>query len=67
VTLITLGVVGLGALNSTYIRPYGSSLGQLVLAGLALAFASSLMWMRTISASASEPRFLPGPGEVRDR
>ena len=36
VTLITLGVVALGALNGTYIRPYGDSLGQLVLAALAL-------------------------------
>jgi Flp pilus assembly protein TadB len=67
VTLITLGVVGLGALNGTYIRPYGSGLGQLVLAALALAFAGALVWMRAISAGTPEPRFLPGPGEASAR
>ena len=67
VTLITVGVVGLGALNGTYIRPYGSGLGQLVLASLALAFAGVLVWMRAISAGTPEPRFLPGPGEAGTR
>jgi len=67
VTLITLGVVALGALNGTYIRPYGSSLGQLVLAALALSFAGALVWMRAISAGTPEPRFLPGPDDARTR
>ncbi len=61
VTLITLAVVTLGALNGTYIRPYGTALGQLVLAALALAFAAALVWMRAISQAARDPRFLTAP------
>ncbi len=64
VTLITLGVVGLAALNGTYIRPYRTTVGQLVLIALALAFAAALVWMRTISRGTPEPRFLSGQGQT---
>jgi tight adherence protein B len=58
VTLITLGVVAAGALNGTYLRPYGTALGQLVLAGIALGFIGSLAWMRALTVSTPAPRFL---------
>lgn len=61
VTLITLGVAALAGLNGTYIRPYGTAAGQLVLAGLAAAFAGALLWMRALSRGTPEPRFLPAP------
>jgi tight adherence protein B len=60
VTLITLGVVGVGALNGTYLAPYATGLGQLVLAAIATGFVACLAWMRALTLSAPEPRFLAG-------
>lgn len=60
VTLITLGVVGVGALNGTYLAPYATGLGQLVLAVIAAGFIACLAWMRALTLSAPEPRFLAG-------
>ncbi|MCR6492111.1 type II secretion system F family protein [Cellulomonas sp. P24] len=58
VTLITLGVVGAGALNGTYLAPYGDPIGQLVLALIAGGFIGCLAWMRALTLSPPEPRFL---------
>lgn len=58
VTLITLGVVALGALNRTYLAPYGTPLGQLVLLGVTGMFVGSLAWMRALTLSAPQPRLL---------
>lgn len=58
VTLITLGVVALGALNRTYLVPYGTPLGQLVLLGVTGMFVGSLAWMRALTLSAPQPRLL---------
>lgn len=58
VTLITLGVVAVGALNGAYLRPYGTVLGQLVLACIALGFVACLAWMRALTLSTPAPRFL---------
>ncbi|WP_298456621.1 type II secretion system F family protein [uncultured Cellulomonas sp.] len=60
VTLITLGVVAVGALNGTYLNPYAGPLGQLVLAAIATAFIGCLAWMRALTLSPPEPRFLTG-------
>jgi tight adherence protein B len=60
VTLITLGVVAVGALNGTYLSPYAGPLGQAVLATIATAFIGCLAWMRALTLSAPEPRFLTG-------
>ncbi|WP_295699046.1 type II secretion system F family protein, partial [Lapillicoccus sp.] len=49
VTLITLGVVAVGALNGTYLAPYGTPLGQLVLAMITLGFVGALGWMRALT------------------
>lgn len=62
VTLITLGVVAIGALNGTYLAPYATPLGQLVLTAIALGFVGSLAWMRSLTLAQREPRFL-GRGE----
>lgn len=64
VTLITLGVVGIGALNGTYLTPYSGPLGQLVLAVIATAFIACLAWMRALTLSPPEPRFLTRQGAV---
>ena len=60
VTLITLAVVAVSALNGTYLAPYASGLGQLVLAVIAAGFVACLAWMRALTLSAPEPRFLAG-------
>lgn len=60
VTLITLGMVGVGALNGDYLAPYATGLGQLVLAAIAAGFVACLAWMRALTLSAPEPRFLAG-------
>ncbi|MCB2175754.1 MAG: type II secretion system F family protein [Actinomycetales bacterium] len=60
VTLITLGMVGVGALNGDYLAPYTTGLGQLVLAAIAAGFVACLAWMRALTLSAPEPRFLAG-------
>ena len=56
VTLITLGVVAFGALNGTYLAPYTTPLGQLVLTVITLGFAAALGWMRAITLSTPDPR-----------
>jgi hypothetical protein len=67
VTLITLGVVGVGALNGTYLAPYGTLLGQLVLAVIACGFVASLAWMRALTLTRPQPRlFLPAGTTRRD-
>jgi Flp pilus assembly protein TadB len=58
VTLITLAVVAVGALNGTYLAPYATGFGQLVLAVIAAGFIACLAWMRALTLSAPEPRFL---------
>lgn len=71
VTLITVAVVGVGALNGAYLAPYADPLGQLVLAVIAGGFIACLVWMRALTVSAPEPRFLngdrPGPTVVNTR
>lgn len=58
VTLITLGVVAVGALNGTYLAPYGTALGQLVLALVTLGFVGALAWMRALTLTTPAARFL---------
>jgi Flp pilus assembly protein TadB len=65
VTLITLVVLVLLLLNGTYIQPYTSTSGQLLLAVLLAAYGGALAWMHQITATPPAPRFLaptrPGP------
>ncbi|MCU1493404.1 MAG: Type secretion system domain protein [Acidimicrobiaceae bacterium] len=65
VTLITLGVAGLGALNPTYLRPYGTALGQLVLLAVATLFVGALTWMRSLTLSQPQARLLASAHERR--
>ena len=69
VTLITLGVVAVGALNQTYLSPYGTPLGQLVLLAVTAMFVASLTWMRALTLSAPQPRLLSrtAPADGADR
>ena len=58
VTLITLGVVVFGLASGTYLAPYGTPLGQLVLAGIGAVFTASLLWMRSMTLTSAQPRVL---------
>ena len=52
--------MAVGALNGTYLSPYAGPLGQAALAAIAAAFIGCLAWMRALTLSAPEPRFLTG-------
>ena len=56
--LITVTAAGLAALNGDYLAPYGSAVGQLVLAAIAGLIVACLLWMRRLTTPASTPRFL---------
>jgi Flp pilus assembly protein TadB len=58
VTVITLGVLGMLALTGDYIEPYGSPLGQVILAVLLTAYVATLLWMRRMAVAKPLPRFL---------
>ncbi|MGP4001705.1 type II secretion system F family protein [Streptomyces sp. 8N706] len=57
-TIITLGVIGAGFLVPGYTAPYGTLLGQLVLALLCAGFVGVLAWMRSLADHRPIPRFL---------
>ena len=56
--LITVAAAGLAALNGDYLAPYGSGMGQLVLAVIAALVVGCLLWMRRLTAAAPSSRFL---------
>lgn len=58
VTLISVGVLGLLVLNGTYLAPYSTPLGQMLLAVLLAAYAAALLWMRRVVAGKPLPRYL---------
>ncbi len=64
VTVITLGVLAMLALNRTYVEPYTSPFGQALLAGLLTAYVAVLVWMRQMAAGRPAPRFLPPGGPL---
>ncbi|TDC76143.1 secretion system protein [Micromonospora sp. KC606] len=60
-TGMTLVVLAYGLLNTDYIRPYGTVVGQLVMAVLGAAFVGLLVWVRSMSQPPPPARFLPAP------
>ena len=66
ITIITLAVIGaLFLLNPTYVAPYATPVGQLVLALLLAAYCGALLWMRRTAEDRPMPRFL-GPRVARE-
>ncbi|MGX5655512.1 type II secretion system F family protein, partial [Geodermatophilus nigrescens] len=63
--LITLAAAGLAALNGDYLAPYGTAVGQLVLAAVAALIVSCLLWMRRLTAAPSSVRFLADRNRAR--
>jgi Flp pilus assembly protein TadB len=65
-TIITLGVAGIGLLVPGYTHPYGTLVGQLVLALLTAGFVAVLAWMRQLADHRPVPRFLIADPRSRD-
>lgn len=51
-------VVGLRLFNPTYVEPYGTPVGQVVLLGILAFFAAGVMWLRRLSKFEMPDRFL---------
>lgn len=58
VTLITVTVLGILAMTGSYVAPYKSPLGQLILITLLSAYVATLIWMRRMANGRPLPRFL---------
>lgn len=58
VTLISLGVLVILAVSGTYVEPYQSPLGQVILVTLLAAYVATLVWMKHMAMGRAMPRFL---------
>lgn len=63
---VTAGFVGvLAALDSAYLDPYDTLLGQVVLVVVAAIFGASFAWLRSLSAVATPERLLTNSREIQ--
>jgi tight adherence protein B len=58
VTIITIGVLLVLTLTGDYIAPYGTPVGQLLLASLLSTYVLLLQWMRNMAKGQPLPRFM---------
>ena len=58
VTLISVGVLVILAVSGTYVEPYQSPLGQVILMALLAAYVATLVWMKHMAVGRAMPRFL---------
>ena len=58
VTLISVGVLVILAVSGTYVKPYQSPLGQVILVALLTAYVATLVWMKHMAIGRPMPRFL---------
>jgi len=58
VTLISAGVLVILAVSGTYVAPYRSPLGQVILVSLLSAYVATLIWMKRMAMGRNLPRFL---------
>ncbi|MDE0775224.1 MAG: type II secretion system F family protein [Nocardioides sp.] len=58
VTLISVGVLVVLALSGTYVEPYRSPLGQIILISLLAGYVATLVWMKRMALGRALPRFL---------
>jgi Flp pilus assembly protein TadB len=63
VTLISASVLVMLAVSGTYVEPYRSPVGQVVLVALLSAYVATLVWMRRMAIGRPLPRILE-PREV---
>jgi tight adherence protein B len=67
VTLITIGVLAVLALTGSYITPYSTPLGQMILVLLLGAYVATLVWMRRMAAGKPLPRFIGATARLQAR
>ena len=67
VTVLTLGVLGVLALDREYIAPYKTPIGQLALLLFLSLYTGCLLWLRGMTRGAPTPRFLPAVSVRRHR
>jgi len=58
VTIISAGVLVVLAVSGSYVEPYASPIGQVVLVLLLSAYVATLIWMRQMAQGKTLPRFL---------
>ena len=58
VTLISVGVLVILAVSGTYVEPYQSPLGQVILVALLSMYVATLIWMKRMAIGRAMPRFL---------
>lgn len=58
VTLISVGVLVVLAISGTYVEPYRSPVGQVILVLLLAAYVATLVWMKRMAIGRPMPRFL---------
>jgi len=58
VTLISVGVLVILAVSGTYVKPYQSPLGQVILVALLAMYVATLIWMKRMATGRAMPRFL---------
>ncbi|MEV6007587.1 type II secretion system F family protein [Streptomyces sp. NPDC051976] len=58
-------VLGLAIFNRSYVQPFGTAVGQLVLAVVCLLFAAGFFWLRKLSTVETPDRFLVHAPERR--
>jgi Flp pilus assembly protein TadB len=65
VTVVTLATLLMAATNTDYLTPYGTGVGQLVLALLALLYGVALWWMHRMATGPRPPRLLASGAGAR--
>jgi Flp pilus assembly protein TadB len=64
VTVISASVLVVLALSGSYVRPFGSPIGQVILVVLLAAYVATLVWMRRMASGKPLPRFLDRRSDV---
>lgn len=64
VTIISASVLVVLALTGSYVEPYGTPLGQVILAVLLAAYVATLVWLKRMATGRPLPRILQ-KGELR--
>jgi Flp pilus assembly protein TadB len=58
VTIITVTVLAFLALSGGYVAPFGTPVGQVILAVLLAAYVATLVWMRAMATGPGTPRMI---------
>lgn len=58
VTIITMGVLAFMFFFTTFVEPYKTPVGQLILAVLLAAYVGALVWMKNMAKGTKLPRFI---------